>query len=345
MPDIKKVEKALDNYKKHLLAIPGVVSVGIGFKETAGKQTDEICVVVGVIKKIPKEMLESKEWIPDELDIDVRTDVQEMGLIKKLQVDQRGRWRPVPGGVSIGHPNITAGTLGSWVIKDGKQMMLSNNHVLADTNGANIGDAIIQPGTYDGGTGQDIVASLFWYKEIKFDGSPNLVDAALAEPISSGLVKDEILNIGTIDYTAEAELGLAVQKFGRTTGHTFDFIRQINVTVQVGYDQNRVGLFENQIIAGPMSAGGDSGSLIVTMESEVPDPEPPPDCPVAEKFEKLANKVLSGVDSEVRLKAYRLQDMPDPVEKAVGLLFAGSDTTTVINPIQYVIEAMGGFQI
>ena len=73
------------------------------------------------------------------------------------------RIRPVKGGYSIGHRNITAGTIGTCVFemlpkarsfesgRPSKFYILSNNHVLAKNNLAQIGDPIIQPGTEDGG--------------------------------------------------------------------------------------------------------------------------------------------------------------------------------------------------
>jgi len=50
---------------------------------------------------------------------------------------------PIPIGVSTGHPDITAGTIGARVIdSDGNIYALSNNHVFANQNDARIGDGI-----------------------------------------------------------------------------------------------------------------------------------------------------------------------------------------------------------
>jgi hypothetical protein len=60
--------------------------------------------------------------------------------------------RPVPIGVSTGHPNITAGTIGARVSDgQGNTYALTNNHVYADVNKASIGDNVLQPGPIDGG--------------------------------------------------------------------------------------------------------------------------------------------------------------------------------------------------
>ena len=67
----------------------------------------------------------------------------------------RSKFRPAPAGASVGHFRITAGTIGGWARGRGnrsrRQLMVSNNHVLADENRGRFGDPIIQPGRADGG--------------------------------------------------------------------------------------------------------------------------------------------------------------------------------------------------
>src|SRR5439155_18744113 len=78
------------------------------------------------------------------------------------------RRRPCPGGYSIGHPRVTAGTLGG-VVRRGKTWgyVLSNNHVLAATNSGTAGDPIYQPGVADGGGTADTIAYLEqWVRSI-----------------------------------------------------------------------------------------------------------------------------------------------------------------------------------
>jgi hypothetical protein len=218
------------------------------------------------------------------------------------KVDPTARFpRPVPIGVSTGHPNITAGTIGCRV-KDavGTRYALSNNHVYANENKATIGDPVIQPGTYDGGsTPADNIGTLFDFGPIVFSTSANnTIDAAIA------LSSTSLLGNGTPSggygtprsETAIAYMGQAVQKYGRTTRLTKGKVYAINATVNVGYDSG-VARFVNQIIITPgrFSAGGDSGSLIVTQTGKNP----------------------------------------------VGLLFAGSSTFTVANPIGAVLDAFG----
>ncbi len=95
--------------------------------------------------------------------------------------------RPAVGGISVGHPNITAGTLGLFVERNGGVYIKSNNHVLAAQNDASIGDATLQPGVYDGGSDPaDKIAVLADYVPIKFDGSDNVVDLAISGPLATG---------------------------------------------------------------------------------------------------------------------------------------------------------------
>lgn len=312
---------------EELLKKANVVATGVGYKVTAGAQTDQLCVICSVEKKLPGAQLAERDLVPAQLQ-GLPTDVVETGPIRAFQ-SRTDRWRPAPGGVSIGHYLITAGTLGCLVNKAGQRMILSNNHVLANSNAANIGDPVYQPGPIDGGTAADRIATLADFVPIQFaeDGgsscpignaaanlanavagllgsttrlkavraqaSDNLVDAAIARPVSDEDVTDEILDIGTISGVAEATLGMAIQKSGRTTGYTQDVVQQIDVTVNVGYGGGKVARFTDQLLAGAMSQGGDSGSAVL-----------------------------------------------DNDKNLVGLLFAGSETTTIINRIQHVFDLL-----
>lgn len=203
------------------------------------------------------------------------------GIIDAFQ--HRMRLRPAPGGISVGHFRITAGTLGCLArgrsaprIK--RLLVLSNNHVLANSNVAAIGDAILQQGTFDGGANPaDQIALLERFQPINFSGGNNLVDAATgwAWPtrvrrelmyLSGGVVST--FRVGSVPVAAVP--GLAVGKTGRTTQLTSGRVTAIGVTINVNYGAGRVGRFVNQIAvranSGNFSQGGDSGSLIWTWD-------------------------------------------------------------------------------
>jgi len=252
---------------------------------------------VYVEKKVEKEKLSKSDLVPPRL-ARVETDVEEVGKIKPLSYTQR--MRPAPAGVSIGHYKITAGTLGCLVKdrKTGQRLILRNNHVLANSNAAKKGDAVIQPGAADGGkVRKDKIGELERWVEIKFKQIPNAVDCALARPLNEKDVKPEIIGGAAPKGTVSARLGLIVQKTGRTTEFTMGRVRDVSATVKVDYDGG-TALFENQILTSAMSQGGDSGSLVT-----------------------------------------------DQKNRAVGLLFAGSDIVTIANPIPAVLKSLNvGFE-
>jgi hypothetical protein len=331
MADIQSVSLAQAKHTPVLMAKTNVVGVGRGFKVVQGRNTNQMCVVVLVRRKVPQAALETLAVIPKSLD-GVETDVIEVGELV-AQPTRTERWRPAPPGVSIGHYQITAGTFGV-VVRDratGNPLILSNNHVLANSNDGQIGDAILQPGVADGGQeATDTIAHLTRFSPLQFAVAPascsiakavawlgnslarglgskhrlqayytdpeasNAVDAAVAAPVDPASVTPEILEIGAVAGTRAAELGMSVRKSGRTTGFTMGQISVLDATVTVGYGTGKKARFDGQIISSPMSQPGDSGSLLVVGDSM----------------------------------------------QAVGLLFAGSDQATIFNPIDKVLEAL-----
>lgn len=107
MERIKQIKRG---HEKELLTKENVVGVAIGFKYIGGKKTNELAVIIDVVKKVAKNNLAKKDLVPRKID-GVKTDVVETGVIRALY-DPTKKFRPAPGGVSIGHKDITAGTLG-----------------------------------------------------------------------------------------------------------------------------------------------------------------------------------------------------------------------------------------
>ena len=202
--------------------------------------------------------------------------------------DPTRRQRPAPPGFSVGHPAITAGTIGARVRDgSGRVYVLSNNHVLANSNGAAIGDPTYQPGPYDGGTAADQIATLTDFQTITFSSTANnTIDAAIALATTAvldnatpaddgyGLPNATIYGDANGDGLFDdpnALLGLNVQKYGRTTRLTHGHITGVNATVMICYQVSgfsciKAARFVDQLIISPggFSGGGDSGSLIVT---------------------------------------------------------------------------------
>src|SRR3972149_9916239 len=102
--EISRIKEA---NQQALLSKENVVGVGIGYKGTKGERTDELCLVTLVRQKVPPAALTAETMVPREIN-GVRTDIIQVGEIRALQ-SRTDRWRPAPGGVSIGHFRITAG--------------------------------------------------------------------------------------------------------------------------------------------------------------------------------------------------------------------------------------------
>lgn len=190
--------------------------------------------------------------------------------------DPRGRFDyPIPIGVSTGHFDITAGTIGCRV-KDteGNIYALSNNHVYANSNQASINDEIFQPGPADGGIWDDTIGELYAYVPLDFSpGAKNFVDAAIALIYDDPDYEDDYeLNNTTLtgytpsSVTKKATVNLDVKKYGRTTRETHGTVFMLNWKGKIYYGSS-VAYFTSQIYItseDTFSSGGDSGSLIVT---------------------------------------------------------------------------------
>ncbi|MBO8141099.1 MAG: hypothetical protein H0Z37_02810 [Firmicutes bacterium] len=334
-------EKAgwVNRLRDRVLPLPNVVGCGWGEKRTRGRPTGKHGMIVFVKRKVPAQKLKKGERVPAVLGA-LPTDVVEVGELRLLAVEtpvlRTMRLRPAPPGVSVGHLLVSAGTLGA-VVKDaatGRTLILSNNHVLANqTDGqdgrAQAGDAVLQPGSYDGGrVPQDIIGRLARFVPIRrcateprcsvaraaervlnagmrwlvpkyrirfarLEEADNLVDAAVAEPAAPGIVKPSILDLGPVRGVAEAEVGMRVEKSGRTSGVTRGEVIALGATFTVSLGDSVAARFSDQIVTTPMAQPGDSGSLIV-----------------------------------------------DERRRAVGLLFAGSEQATLCNRIQNVLEQL-----
>lgn len=250
---------------------PNVQGVGIGYKVTHRIATKEKALQVYVDRKIHTRLLKPEDRIPDEVE-GIPTDIVETGKFqigRKFPPIYQRRVRPAPAGVSVGHHEVTAGTLGALVRQGGDVYILSNNHILANENHAKVGDPILQPGPYDGGRpDRDTIAQLAGFVTLESEAT-NTVDAALATPIVRDDVAPEVLHIGRVKGDAEPEVDMAVRKSGRTTRYTEGTVTATDVTLRVWYSEGTL-VFTDQFMVsarGGFSGPGDSGSLIVDREN------------------------------------------------------------------------------
>jgi hypothetical protein len=163
-----------------------------------------------------------------------------------------------------------SGTLGAMVVGNGISYVLSNNHVLALQDKAIVGDDISQPGLIDNNCRAATTVADF--KAAAALGSN--VDAAVATLVTGAMAPDGYIeDIGVpSSVPRNPAIGLLVAKSGRTTGYTTGKVSSTSMTVNVSYStecgssSSITVRYLNQVaVTGPkFSAGGDSGSLIVT---------------------------------------------------------------------------------
>ncbi|MFQ5918836.1 MAG: hypothetical protein ACE5I4_02165 [Thermoplasmata archaeon] len=306
-----EIQKAKARHERRLLRKRNVVGLAVGKKTVGGEETDELCLVVLVRRKLPEAELGSRERIPKTIN-NVTTDVVETGdleaLGQRVRVVRRpvDRWRPAPSGVSLAHRDVSAGTLGCVVRHASEPHILSNNHILADSGRATMGDPILQPAPEDGGRDpEDVIANLTDFVPIRwrwrgllrifrpFFPRRNLVDCALARPVSAADLRGDLLRIGPLEGITAASIGLGVRKSGRSTGLTRGRVTHLDATVTIRYGPKREAVFTDQILTTAMSEPGDSGALVV-----------------------------------------------DKARKAVGLLFAGSKQVSVLNRMSHVLSEL-----
>ncbi len=188
---------AVRRFTTDLMTINNVVGVGWGHREVGNIMTDEPCMVVLVREKKDHSVLPREQIVPRSLG-NVVTDVVEVGDLKFLTGgnQRHSRLRPAPGGVSVGHIDVSAGTLGG-IVRDrgtGRYLILSNNHVLANiTDGrdgrAAVGDPILQPGAHDGGKSDDVIGHLSKFVPLyRQDEVPTCPLARRVEAVLGGIV-------------------------------------------------------------------------------------------------------------------------------------------------------------
>lgn len=295
--DIQMVIQLVASSRAEIERIPGVVGTGITHSNVTGIDTEtapgyQLIVYLEDESPIP--------YLPSEIN-GIRVVYKVTGKVIALQ--DRNQYRPIKTGSEIANTALLPPGGGCWVgtlggfpkASDGRTVILSNNHVIGynilGLSAGHVGDPIYQPGCVTTSIGR-------LEKWIKINSTGNTVDAAYAS-INSGISIDpSTLCNNTVGSSVEPQIGMSVSKYGRTTMCTRGRIEAVNVNIDVGYPEaggnaNFNGQFA---VSNPFGAGGDSGSLVTTDDSN---------------------------------------------HNAVGLLFAGSSTTTYCNRIIDVEQLLG----
>lgn len=301
-----------DAHHDELLSMPNVQGIGCGMKWYNGQPSNDQAILVFVDKKRSVQDIVTKHSaagvVPKVID-GTKTDVLSVGIINKHAFITK--IRPIQPGYSTGHREVTAGTIsGFFYDSDGDVVVLSNNHIFANENAASIGDLIYQPGPIDSTGNLQYVGwpsvntqNLPYFATLKkfntiSPSDMNYHDSAIAKVhpsfLSAKLINTTYPLIGqSLTGFGTPMINMQVQKDGRTTGRTAGRVIALHATFTVGYDFG-TAQFADCVVLSNMSAGGDSGSLIL--------------------------------DGDMR---------------AVALLFAGSQTVTIANPINYVVDYYG----
>jgi hypothetical protein len=317
---IKPVKEAVED---DLLARPGVSGVDIGEKVSHGEDTGELGILVFVDRKKPLAELPPDQVIPPDIE-GVKTDVQELRielqsarqlLVPGRQVD-RAAYPTLSGGISMGPARsirkgppdvaeegnyIFVGTLGALVrdLATGAAMALTNFHVACVDDSWSVGDRMVQPGRVDGGNETN-------------DQFGSLTRAVLSANTDGAVVtvdqgRDwaaEVIGIGDVVGPGPADVGMAVQKRGRTTEHTFGTVASTEASLSLDYGdglgtrtfRRQVRITTDATLSERFSDSGDSGSVVMDRDGNV-----------------------------------------------VGLLFAGASdgSTTFANPVATVLDELG----
>jgi hypothetical protein len=296
-----------------LMAWPGVLGTAVG-----AEAAEEPGLVVYVDEEAPMRADIINAFPPQLLGHPVKIEVTEKfrayGNTAKqtppIQLGTSGGWR-----YDLANGYCCGGTLGSLVQVNGVQYIMSNYHVLesdivagGNSRTATTGDFVIQPGLIDvacSAANAQNVGTL-----VKLSSLPgNNVDVAVAQ-VLPGMVRTDgsILGIGTISSTTIAPaLKMAVKKSGRTTGLTTSSISGLNATISVQY--------ENECAGGVAFTKTFTGQIVI-----------------ANRGSRFLNSGDSG-----SLMVQNVTTNP----KAVGLLYAGSSTSAIANPISQVLQFLG----
>jgi hypothetical protein len=265
----------IDSHPRH-----NVTGVGIGAKIIKSRKTDRASVRFYVARKLPDKLVPKASRLPREID-GIETDVVELGRLHAQPLSTRLRHRPAKPGCSIGFATddsqatlLMAGTFGAVVSRNGSKFILSNNHVLACENELPIGGLICQPALLDhGNPSRDAIAKLSAFIPLSA-AQQNSVDCAIAEILDPNSIRTPLM--AKVGKLASAEPipageGMTVKKIGRGSGYTVGEVFDVSATLTLDYELGTLAFVDQLLIRGtdgPFSDNGDSGALIVDIESK-----------------------------------------------------------------------------
>ncbi len=325
-PKVKQVMEVQDQVTDSLMSFEDILGTATGLDEDG-----EVAIVV-YVNQHGKGMSEIVRVLPNKIKgVPVVVEITEpfRTLLAKarrggvshtaiqtppIQLGTSGGWD-----YDLANGYCCGGTLGSLIQIGTTQYILSNYHVFAsdivlggNNRVATVGDPIIQPGLIDVRCNANNAQSV---ARLAAPGSlPNSnVDAAIAQVIP-GMVRPDgaILEIGTISaQTVGASIGQPVKKSGRTTGLSRSTISGLNATISVLYDNE--------------CAGGDAFTEIFTGQIVIKN--------------SGSGFIAAGDSGSLMVEDVKTNPRP------VGLLYAGSSTVAIANPIGDVLTFFGATMV
>ncbi|MGE5410221.1 MAG: hypothetical protein ACM3MI_04610 [Clostridiales bacterium] len=330
-PDIQKVMKIQDRHTRALMKIQDVIGTATGLTEDGRPailvltKTDikasalaqgKASPIPDILENIPVEILVTGEIVhfKDTPSLEKTTAVSHTAKqTPPIQLGTSGGWR-----YDLANGYCCSGTLGALITDGTDKYILSNWHVLysdivsgGNSRVAQAGDPVIQPGMVDiscnAANAQDVATlldpsiggSLYNYTAANVDAGIAKVISGMVDPNGS------ILEIGTISSkTVAASLRQAVKKSGRTTGLTTSSVSGLNATISVSY--------ENECAGATAFTKTYTGQIVI---------------------KNRKSSFLASGDSG-SLMVENVSTNP----RAVGLLYAGSSTTAIANPINDVLN-------
>lgn len=300
---------------ERMMTLPNISAVGIGYKNADRGNRDAVCLVVGVTHKLPLNALREADRIPSAI-LGVMTDVVETGAFTAWGA-QVQRLRPARPGLSIGLAGEpSAGTFGCLVQRDGRRFVLSNNHVIGKSNQAPLGSVVVQPAVLDGGGRDDRIGRLAEFIPIAFEGDP--------APKPAG------------QRTRAA----------RATGRPVNAPGRNRVDCALVAPDNEALIAPEVLgIGAPQGAGlpglgtrvQKSGRTSGCTRGEIVQVDVSVKVDFAGRTAVFVDQAMAGAMSADGDSGSAVLNMQ---EQVVGLLFAGSATYTLINPIQFVLSAL-----
>jgi hypothetical protein len=317
MPDINETLRIAKQVAsaRYLGTTVGLVGVGAGTKIIEGVDTKTPAVKFYVSNKPDENQIAPTNLLPKDI-LGIQADVVPIGRpfgprinARRIRPNSTG---PVTLGDSIG-PRVDgplnfnpvfSGSFGAVLYDSGdrtRRFLLSNNHILAVNGRVPIDSEIVTPGAEDAlGVTQRPIAKFKAAVRLDYSGQ-NYVDCALAEIYNADVTSVTPDNV-PVTIVRDANIGLRVFKYGKSTGKTYGRVVDVQADILVDYSFGTFA-FEDQVLidggASDFAVDGDSGALVMASESGA-----------------------------------------TPSNSAVGLVFAPAGRYTAASPVSRVLESL-----